>query len=699
MSIFLIFLDSRNPASPAAEKKRRQRLKMSLEEKDAQKEKERLSKNAKRLKETKEDSAQKKNITETEEQYVKRKKTSRDLMRRHRQSETEEQCAKRKKTSRDLMRRHRQSETEEQCANRQKTSRDLMRRYRQSETGEQCAKRQKTNTNRDSMRRKRNFEREEKRQQPQSDSRDCNGEDMSNVIDRATIEAKQFLQRTQDPTNPHMHRAIVCVICDRFIIGTETIHKLTKKEIGAHSGRLGVKSYEEFYQTTLKDEVTRQYRVPGLQHMLLSPRSRKYPDGYATCSVCYNAMQPQMASKKNPPKYAIANGFVIGSFPQVIKFTNKQGQRVNRKVEDIELTDTLKAMVAPLRPYGCVFAYSGGAQKSLRGNFQFFEMDQNRLGGVMNHLNQAGIGEHIYCVLCGRMTPEQKQIVRKRSKIDTQLYIDILTWFVNESGHPGYSNTSVPEDCPQPLLVEDDPTKNNTDDPCDKTLEGNYEGGTYYFSTAQDPSQHTSVYGSSEIFALAMFQRSAPTLLAYGGTYAKNTDMKIENILPFAFPFGIGGPKMERRVKVSLEVCIQVYMRLSLAQFMEGPTILVMNHIYNRQMSYKTGVMTCRSTIDGIPLGEKLSTLSTEDFEQINDRHDDNLNATTKSFLKAISTTCKAMGHTEQAAKHARRRCFAMLDFFGLNSLFMSTTPDDECSFRVRLYCKPQYWVSLAENS
>ena len=97
------------------------------------------------------------------------------------------------------------------------------------------------------------------------------------------------------------------------------------------------------------------------------------------------------------------------------------------------------------------------------------------------------------------------------------------------------------------------------------------------------------------IFALAMFQRSAPTLLAYGGTYAKNADMKIENILPFAFPFGIGGPKMERRVKVSLELCIQVYMRLSLEQFMEGPTILVMNHIYNRQMSYKTGVMTCRN--------------------------------------------------------------------------------------------------------
>jgi hypothetical protein len=158
-------------------------------------------------------------------------------------------------------------------------------------------------------------------------------------------------------------------------------------------------------------------------------------------------------------------------------------------------------------------------------------MDQNRLGGVMNHLNQADIGEHIYRVLCGRMTPDQKQIVRKRSRINTQLYIDILT--------------CIPEDCPQPLLVEDEPTRNNTDDPSDKIVEANYEGRTYHFSTAQEPSEHTSVYGSSDVFALAMFQRSAPSLLAYGGTYTKNADMKIENILPFAFLFGIGGPKME----------------------------------------------------------------------------------------------------------------------------------------------------------
>ena len=59
-----------------------------------------------------------------------------------------------------------------------------------------------------------------------------------------------------------------------------------------------------------------------------------------------------MAYKKTPPKFSIANGFVIGSFLQEIKFFNKEGQRVTRKVEDDGITDRLKAMLAPLRQYG-----------------------------------------------------------------------------------------------------------------------------------------------------------------------------------------------------------------------------------------------------------------------------------------------------------------------------------------------------------
>ncbi len=94
---------------------------------------------------------------------------------------------------------------------------------------EQAAKHKKTIQ--DCTRRKR----EEMRHQSQNNNRGCNGDDMKKVIDHAKKEAKQFLHRTQDPANPHQHRATVCIICDCFIIGTETIHKLIKEDIGAHS--------------------------------------------------------------------------------------------------------------------------------------------------------------------------------------------------------------------------------------------------------------------------------------------------------------------------------------------------------------------------------------------------------------------------------------------------------------------------------
>jgi hypothetical protein len=94
-------------------------------------------------------------------------------------------------------------------------------------------------------------------------------------------------------------------------------------------------------------------------------------------------MQPQM-TKKDLSKFVITNGFVIGSLPKVLHWTSTNGDRMKREINDHEVTDLLKAMLAPVMPYGCVFSYSGGAKKSIKGNYQLFEMDQNRIGGVMN---------------------------------------------------------------------------------------------------------------------------------------------------------------------------------------------------------------------------------------------------------------------------------------------------------------------------
>ena len=688
----LSIANNANIISPESRKRRARRLTLSIENKDAQKEKDKLRRKRSRDNESTDEHAMRKEKDKSRKKIENKDKDAqkeKDKLRKKtiRDNESTDEHAMRSKKNREHMSIFRQDESTDEHVMRNKKNREHMSIFRQDESPDASTVRKiidKTSKKR-------------KRQSCQQDAVNVHDDkEMKRSVERAIKEAKHILHRTQNNQVPHSHRAIVCIICDCFIIGIETIHKLKIDQIAKHRERLSVKKYEEYYGQALKAEVIKQYQVniEGLKELLLSPRSRRYHDGFATCACCYKGMSSNKATKTSPPKFAIANGFVIGSLPQVLQWTDKDGNERIRKIEDSELTDLLKAMLSPVRPYGYIFAYTGGSQKSIQGNFQFFELDHNRLGAVIAHLNQAGISEHIYVVICGRMTIEQKQIVRLRAKIDTQLFIDILTWFVKESGHPGYSNTLIPEECPQPLFVEDKETNNNTDKSENIDTETNIESGTFHFSSAQDPTENTSVFDSSEKFSIAMLNRSSPHLLVAGGSFANNKEMKVEDVLPFAFPFGIGGPKMKRKLKVSPQKCIQHYMRLSLVQFQVSSTILVLNHLLNRLLSYNTGVMTCRANINGVSLGETLSTLTIEELEKIKDNKTDHLNQKTKEFLKAITTTSKASGHTDAAAKFARRNAISMLSQFGMNSLFLTTTPCDECSFRVRLLCNPQQWVS-----
>jgi hypothetical protein len=142
-------------------------------------------------------------------------------------------------------------------------------------------------------------------------------------------EAKKYLHRSQDPENPHKHKSIVCVICDRLIIGTEKIHYLSKDNIIAHTQRLSVESYKKYYETVLVPEVRNQYMIDDgkLKDLLLPPRSRKNQKGYSTCSCCFSCMQPNMTRKRFSPKVTIANGFVIGSMPKVLQLTTANGEK------------------------------------------------------------------------------------------------------------------------------------------------------------------------------------------------------------------------------------------------------------------------------------------------------------------------------------------------------------------------------------
>ena len=122
---------------------------------------------------------------------------------------------------------------------------------------------------------------------------------------------------------------------------------------------------------------------------------------------------------------------------------------------------------------------------------------------------------------------------------------------------------------------------------------------------------------------------------------------------------------------------------------MRGDAILVLGHMYNRSVSFKTGVMICRSQLDGVTLGEALSKFSADSFKE-----NAPPNEATEMLLKAINTSCAALGHTSEAAKVARKSYFAYTDHFGLNSMFFSISPNDSKSFRVRLFAYASKIVS-----
>ena len=92
--------------------------------------------------------------------------------------------------------------------------------------------------------------------------------------------------------------------------------------------------------------------------------------------------------------------------------------------------------------------------------------------------------------------------------------------------------------------------------------------------------------------------------------------MNVKNVLPFAFAWEIGGPSMDRKTVVSTEVCIQRYFHTTLPQLMRSDVVLILSHIYQRQLTYKSGVITPRgSKISEVPLAERLDRMTVNDFK------------------------------------------------------------------------------------
>ena len=58
---------------------------------------------------------------------------------------------------------------------------------------------------------------------------------------------------------------------------------------------------------------------------------------------------------------------------------------------------------------------------------------------------------------------------------------------------------------------------------------------------------HRGTFRSQEEFARATMNKTEPTLLFYGGDFARDHEIPLVNIFPVVFPWGQGGTKVTRK--------------------------------------------------------------------------------------------------------------------------------------------------------
>ena len=148
-------------------------------------------------------------------------------------------------------------------------------------------------------------------------------------------------------------------------------------------------------------------------------------------------------------------------------------------------------VVACIWPFINIYIYTGSPQKIIQGIVAYFETKLPELGGAFQYTWKMGLPQKLYVMLCGRFTPMQRNIIQKQFKFDSDLNLDILNYFINDSGHPGFKGMPSPEYFPCPVFIADQPNQNNTDHSINPRVDKVFTGGNHYLSTAQYPWKKT----------------------------------------------------------------------------------------------------------------------------------------------------------------------------------------------------------------
>ena len=160
-------------------------------------------------------------------------------------------------------------------------------------------------------------------------------------------------------------------------------------------------------------------------------------------------------------------------------------------------------------------------------------------------------------------------------------------------------------------------SKNNTDvsdSTCPK--ENIVDTVRFSYSPPDEAQESTGNYSNEADFISSEIKGQKPTLLFKKGKQVFDHLIKMEELFATKFPFGCGGLHETRHTKVSDVACLKHYSRIALPNFQSSDLLLVTCSLYQRLKAFQRCCITCKSPLDGVTIGEKLSQVTLSDIEE-----------------------------------------------------------------------------------
>jgi hypothetical protein len=145
-----------------------------------------------------------------------------------------------------------------------------------------------------------------------------------------------------------------------------------------------------------------------MKKMYLSPRGfyREREAGFQCCKRCVKVLDTKVKPGRiTLPRFSIANGAVFGEASS----------------ELTDLNDAELALVSLARTNKHVFAFYGGAHKSMRGWLNLYENDVEGIARTLNQVSEYGGGQYYTVHTARPIHPFAKTIYKKQHDGETRL--------------------------------------------------------------------------------------------------------------------------------------------------------------------------------------------------------------------------------------------------------------------------------------